>query len=401
MRTLLMLVVASVALSFYGALHYWMGRRLIGPLRGASRRQRILWLGIAMVAVLSILGMTVGRLTPRTPWVASVQWVGFLAMGWMTVTVGMIVVRDLLLGVYTLVQRFTTPTPLHDDAEQQQAFASRRRFLRNAASLAVVGASSSLSANGVRSARETAALKYVEIPIRDLDPALQGFKIVQLSDIHVGDTIRRDYFQRIVDRTMTVGADLIVITGDLVDGRVADLKDDVAPIRQLAAPQGVFFITGNHEYYSGPLEWIEHLRSIGIDVLLDEHRVLTHKGANIVLGGITDHSASRIVKEHTADPKKAFAGAPQGPLRILLAHQPRSYPRAQGLGVHLQLSGHTHGGQIWPFGLLVPFQQRFIAGLHKVWGSMWIYISRGTGYWGPPMRVASPSEITVITLRGS
>lgn len=398
MRTLLMLVVALVVLSFYSLLHYWLGRRLIGPLRGASGRQRVFWWMIALVGFLGVAGLTVGRITPRTPLIASIQWAGLIAMGWMTVTVGLVVIRDVLWGIYTLIQRFTTPPSLHSDPESRDEFNARRAFLRNASSLAVVAASTSLAANGVRSARETAALRYVDIPIQGLDHRLQGFKILQLSDIHVGDTIRREYFQRIVDRCKTVDADLVVITGDLVDGRVKELIDDVAPITQLQSPNGVFFITGNHEYYSGPLEWIDHLRGLGIDVLLDEHRVLQHKGASIVLGGITDHTAERMVPAHTADPKKAFAGAPDGPLRILLAHQPRSYTRAKGLGVHLQLSGHTHGGQIWPFGLLVPLQQRFVAGLHQVWGSMWIYISRGTGYWGPPMRVGSPSEITVITL---
>src|SRR5690625_6502187 len=112
-----------------------------------------------------------------------------------------------------------------------------------------------------------------------------------------------------------------------------------------------------------------------------------------------DYSSPTMVKRHTSDPHKAFEGAPKDGTRVLLAHQPRSYTQTRGLQIDLQLSGHTHGGQIWPFTYLVLFQQPFIAGLHRVWDSTWLYISRGTGYWGPPMRVASPSEITVITLR--
>lgn len=399
MNWMWMLLAAAVALSFYGLLHYWIGRRLIGPIRTSTTPQKIAWLFVVLFAVFGILSVTYGRVTPRTALVASVQWTGLIALGMMTVTVGLLIVRDVLWALYLMTVRYTRSRTTEDDQEKQERFAARRLFLKNASSLAVVGAASGISARGVKSAREIAAIKEVEIPIEGLDPALDGFRILQLSDIHVGDTIRRDYFQRIVTRAMSVPADLLVITGDLVDGTVEDLRHDVAPITQLASPLGVFFITGNHEYYSGPLQWIDYLRSLGIRVLLDEHVELEHAGAPIVLGGITDEKAYRQIPEHTADPVKAFEGARADALRILLAHQPASYPKAEGLGVHLQLSGHTHGGQIWPSGYLVPLQQHFVAGLHKVLGSTWLYISRGTGYWGPPMRVGSSSEITLLTLR--
>lgn len=394
-----MLLAAAVALSFYGLLHYWLGRRLIGPIRTSSRPQKIAWGVVLLFAVFGILSVTYGRSTPRTALVAGVQWTGMIALGMMTVTVGLVVLRDVLWAGYLLLQRYLTAQAPVDDPVLRQQLEARRTFLKNASSLAVVGAAATLSARGVKSAREIAAIKDVDIPIDGLDPALDGFRILQLSDIHVGDTIRRDHFQRIVSRAMSVPADLLVITGDLVDGTVDELRDDVAPITQLTSPHGVYFITGNHEYYSGPLAWVDHLRSLGIHVLLDEHVELDHAGAPIVLAGITDEKAYRSVPTHTADPVKAFEGAREDALRILLAHQPASYPKAKGLGVHLQLSGHTHGGQIWPFGYLVPLQQHFIAGLHRVFGSTWLYISRGTGYWGPPMRVGSPSEITVLTLR--
>lgn len=399
MRTLLLLAAFSASAGFYALLHYWLGRRLISPIRSAQGWQRWAWGAIAFAMLLGLAGLTVGRITPRTPLVNVVQWTGLIAMGWMTITVGLVVIRDILWGVFSLIERFLRTAQAEADPESQAELESRRRFLRGASSLAVIGASGVMAGNGVRSARETAALRYVDIPISGLDPALDGMTILQLSDVHVGDTIRRAYFQRIVDRSMTVGADLIVITGDLVDGTVDQLRDDVQPITALNAPLGVHFITGNHEYYSGPLEWIEHLRDLGVRVLLDEHVVLEHQGAPFVLAGVTDYTAPRMVQGHVSDPRKAFEGAPEDVLRILLAHQPRDYAAAKDLGVHLQLSGHTHGGQIWPFGILVPLQQRFVAGLHRVWGSMWLYISRGTGYWGPPMRVGAPSEITVLTLR--
>lgn len=396
---LLVVAVLLIAFGFYALLHYWLGRRLIGPIFSESPRRRAAWVVLALLMLSGMAAMVVGRVLPRSPGVIALQWVGLIAMGWMTVTIGLVVVRDLLWALYAGIERVAAGRQSYEDPEAEAARASRRAFLRTSSSLAVVGASAVLSADGVRRAREIAALKYVDIPIATLDPALDGLTILQLSDVHVGDMVRREYVQQVVDRCATVDADLIVITGDLVDGPVEDLRDELAPIAKLSAPLGTFFVTGNHEYYSRPLEWIEHLRTLGVHVLLDEHVVLEHAGAKIVLGGITDYNAPDVIPEHLADPRAAFEGAPEGPLRILLAHQPRSYPQAEGLGVHLQLSGHTHGGQIWPFGLLVPLQQHFIAGLHRVFDSTWLYISRGTGYWGPPMRVGSASEITVLTLR--
>lgn len=394
-----MVAALIIAFGFYALLHYWLGRRLIGRILSESPWRRAAWVVLALLMLSAMAGMVVGRVLPRSPVVLALQWVGLVAMGWMTVTVGLVVIRDVLWAVYALIERVAAGRASYADAEAEAARASRRAFLRTSSSLAVVGASALLSADGVRRAREIAALKYVDIPIATLDPALDGFTILQLSDVHVGDMVRREYVQQIVDRCATVDADLIAITGDLIDAPLDGLREEIAPIAQLSAPLGTFFVTGNHEYYSGPLEWIAHLRTLGVRPLLDEHVVLEHAGAPIVLGGITDYNAPDVIAEHRSDPRAAFEGAPEGPLRILLAHQPRSYPQTEGLGVDLQLSGHTHGGQIWPFGLLVPLQQHFVAGLHRVFDSTWLYISRGTGYWGPPMRVGSPSEITVLTLR--
>jgi uncharacterized protein len=187
---------------------------------------------------------------------------------------------------------------------------------------------------------------------------------------------------------------VVAITGDLVDGRVRDLAGDVAPLAALRSRHGSFFVTGNHEYYSGATEWIAALRGLGITVLVDEHVVLDHAGARLVLAGVADVSARHFVAAHRSDPAAAIAGAPRDAgLSVLLAHQPRSAAAAADAGFDVQLSGHTHGGQFWPWNLFVKLQQPFVAGLHRL-RSMWVYVSRGTGYWGPPLRLGSPSEIT-------
>jgi predicted MPP superfamily phosphohydrolase len=172
----------------------------------------------------------------------------------------------------------------------------------------------------------------------------------------------------------------------------------VAPLAALRSRHGTYFVTGNHEYYSGAQAWIAELRGLGVTVLLNEHVVLRHDGDDVVVAGITDHGAHHFDIGHRSDPRASVRGAPIGAaLRLLLAHQPRSALSALGLGFHLQLSGHTHGGQFWPWNLFVRLQQPFTAGLHRL-QDLWIYTSRGTGYWGPPKRFGAPSEITCLRM---
>jgi len=172
----------------------------------------------------------------------------------------------------------------------------------------------------------------------------------------------------------------------------------VKPLSELRARYGAYVVTGNHEYYSGAQEWLDAFREFGLNPLQNEHVLIEHDGANLVLGGINDFSAPRVHPDHASDPAAAADGTPPDALKILLAHQPRSADAAEAAGFHLQLSGHTHGGQFWPWNHFVRLQQPYTAGLHRH-GRMQIYISRGTGYWGPPKRFGAPSEITRITLR--
>lgn len=389
------LLVLGAFVCAYGLIYYVLARRLLGPWKHAGRLKRVMWALIMLASPLSVAGWMAGRILPRNYWTLALQWVGLSIMGWFFITLFFVLVRDLVFFIAKVVKKRMPSPPSKAGVPDPD----RRAILQGTSSLAVAAASAGVSSYGIHTARQTAALRYVDIPIKGLDARLDGLVILQLSDIHVGDTIGRRYVERIVERCQEVDADLIVITGDLVDGEVEELRHDVAPLFELKAPKGVYFVTGNHEYYVDTLSWVDHLRENGFDVLLDEHRVMEHNGAEWVLGGVTDYSAPSIIPNHVSDPEIAFRGAPTTALRVLLAHQPRSYYATKGLEVDLQLSGHTHGGQIWPFTYLVLLQNPFIAGLHRVWGSMWLYISRGTGYWGPPMRVAAPSEITVLTLR--
>jgi predicted MPP superfamily phosphohydrolase len=263
--------------------------------------------------------------------------------------------------------------------------------------LAVMALTPLITAIGYAMARRTAPVVDVTIPIEGLARALEGFTIAQISDIHVGPTIKRPYVQAIVDRVNGLNADMVAITGDLVDGSVADLSGDTAPLARLTSRHGTYVVTGNHEYYSGARAWVAELRRLGARVLLNEHIVLDHDGSPLTVAGVTDYSAHHFDPSQRSDAGAALAGAPLASPKLLLAHQPRSAAGAAKAGADLQLSGHTHGGQFWPWNLFVRLQQPFTAGLHRL-GRMWVYTNRGTGYWGPPMRFGIPSEITRIRL---
>jgi hypothetical protein len=251
---------------------------------------------------------------------------------------------------------------------------------------------------GFINARRVARVVHVDVPIDGLPEALHGFTIAQISDIHVGPTIKRDYLDAIVERVNALQADAVAVTGDLVDGRVHHLAEHTAPLAKLQSRHGAFFVTGNHEYYSNAHEWIVEVERLGLHVLMNEHVVLNHEGEKVLMAGVTDYTAHHFDPSHKSDPHRAAAGAPANVgVKILLAHQPRTAQQAADAGFDLQLSGHTHGGQFFPWNLFVPMQQPYVAGLKRL-KQLWIYISRGTGYWGPPKRFGAPSEITKLRL---
>ncbi|HKO56149.1 MAG TPA: TIM barrel protein [Thermoanaerobaculia bacterium] len=231
----------------------------------------------------------------------------------------------------------------------------------------------------------------------DLPEALDGYRIVQWSDVHVGPTIQRRFVASLVERTNALDADAIAITGDLVDSYVHEVGDAIAPLRDLRARDGVFYVTGNHEYYWRASEWIPELQRHGLQFLKNEHRIIKRGDAKLVMAGVTD-PVGRYT--HKQDPDRALAGAPRDAVKVLLSHRPQTAKDADRLGVHLQLSGHTHGGQFFPFNLFIRWFQPVVAGLHRI-GRTWLYVSRGTGYWGPPSRLGVHGEITLIELTTS
>lgn len=243
------------------------------------------------------------------------------------------------------------------------------------------------------------AVRRVDIRLARLPPELDGFTIAQLSDLHLDLVHGKEWLASVVERVKALSPDLIAITGDLAEGSVAQFGADVEPLRDLSAPHGVFFVTGNHEYFHDLEGWLRLLEDLGIRVLRNERVPIPTEAPAFDLAGVDDHDGGRIAPGHGPDIAGALAG--RDPLRpvVLLAHQPRIIHEAADHGVDLVLSGHTHGGQIWPFSYLVYLQQPFVKGLKERNGTK-LYLSSGTGFWGPPMRLGTTAEIALITLRG-
>jgi predicted MPP superfamily phosphohydrolase len=392
--TFLPLVIVSAV------LHAYVGWRLtpgLGAPLGSVFWQASLLVVLVLSALLMPLGL-LGRRVLHQPWADRMSWVGLLLMGLFSSLFVLTALRDVALLVLTLANMaLPGRLPLAQLTAQSAVAVPVLAFV--------------VTALGFLNARRTPAVVRVDVPIKGLPGALHGFTLAQISDIHVGPTIKHAYLQRIVRKVNTLQADVVAITGDLVDGSVAALAAHVAPLAELQSRHGTFFVTGNHEYYSGAHAWIDELRRLGLTVLMNEHVVLHHGNAlngdgqddshimaPLLLAGVTDFSAHHFDESHRSDPHAAMEGAPPAALvRVLLAHQPRSAEAAASAGFDLQLSGHTHGGQFYPWNLFVRFQQPFTAGLAKL-HNLWVYTSRGTGYWGPPKRFGAPSEITAVRL---
>ena len=346
--------------------------------------------GLAPVLLASALLLPMGLLAHRVARGAladRLAWVGLLCMGLFSSLLVLTALRDVMLAaVWVAATLGWSPA---------QALLPG---LRADSAVLVPLAALVVTVLGFWNARRTARVVRVDVPVAALPAALEGFTVAQITDIHVGPTIKQHYLQAIVRKVNALEADMVAITGDLVDGKVHELADHVAPLAQLRSRHGSFFVTGNHEYYSGAHAWMAELRRLGVRVLMNEHVVLQQNQAAVVLAGVADFHADRFDPSHRSDPHAAIAGAPlDAGVRLLLAHQPRSAFEAAKAGFDVQLSGHTHGGQFWPWNLFVPLQQPFTAGLRKL-QDLWVYTSRGTGYWGPPKRFGAPSEITLLRL---
>jgi len=386
------LIFLLIAISVVGGVHYYLYRRLVfGPSLPPP------WANIARITLIVLaagiplsffasraLGLSVTRILVFPIYV----WLGVMMLFFFTL-VGL----DLLRGVGWLVARLSGHADWLESAD-------RRLFLSRL--VAGVAAATVLPASGVAVVRGLGKLvvKPVDVVLPNLPREFDGFTIAQLTDLHLGPMRGRSFVQQVVSRTNALKPDLIAITGDLVDGSVVELSGDTEPIRSLTAPEGVFFVTGNHEYFNDFAGWMKHLPELGLRVLHNERVTIRRGKAAFDLAGVDDGMGGRLAPGYGADLPKALLGRDPGRTVVLLAHRPSVVFEAAEHRVGLMLAGHTHGGQIWPFSYFVRLAEPYVSGLHNHDGTQ-IYVSEGTGFWGPPMRLGTTAEITLVTLRAA
>jgi predicted MPP superfamily phosphohydrolase len=364
--------------------HYYLWARLIRDPMWPSAWRQLATVVLILLALSIPASMMAWRTLPRHVAIP-ISWVGYVWMGSMFLLLVLLWGGELARWSWV---KYASMTSLDG---------GRREFLAQllAGGAGVFGFA--LSGWGVWSAIRPVEVKRVSIRLKKLPASLSGLRLVQLTDMHIGLTIGRDFVEDVVRKVNALEPDIVAITGDLVDGSVEDLSIAVAPLGEIEARLGTFFVTGNHEYYSGADSWLAFLGTLGIRVLRNEHVELSKDGEVLHLAGVDDWTAHQFGNGHGSDMTRAMAERDVSKPVVLLAHQPVHFDEARAHGVDLQISGHTHGGQIFPFGLLTRLAQPFLSGLHQR-GDSQIYVSSGTGYWGPPMRIAAPAEITLIEL---
>jgi len=371
------IAVLLVAIGILVAAHVYLATRLVlDPGLGASARSVLLWV-IALLGFSMVLEPATERFY-RPPALRRLSWIPLLWMGVLWLTVVTLGITDGLLWLLGAA-------PAEGAARIRAAF--------------VVGVVAVATVAGVRAALATPEVRRVEVRIERWPESLDGFRIVQLSDLHVGPILGREFVAGLVAEVERLAPDMIVLTGDLVDGSVDHVRDEVESFSRLSAPHGFYFVTGNHDYYSGPEDWVERIRELGIRPLRNQRVRIGEGDQSFDLAGVDDYRGDWI---RGSDEDLAEALRDRDPDRpvLLLAHDPNSFKRAATMQVDLQISGHTHGGQIWPFRYLVQLAVPHVAGLVRR-GRSQLYVSSGTGFWGPPIRLFAPSEITEIAIRSA
>lgn len=364
---------------------YWLHRRLVRAPGVARPWSIIVDILLGLLWVLAIIGVGSGELLDpswaRTPGFAGWVWLGtvfYLVLGLAVIALASLLAR--------MVRRLR--------GSRSESFDSaRRRAIRIATAGVVIAAVATTSYGVVEAARPEVV--RVTVPLAALPDEFDGLRVALISDLHVGPSRGGEFTARVVETVNAERPDLVAIAGDLVDGTVEKVAGDLQPLERLSAPLGVYGVSGNHEFYADDGgRWLDVWDRLGIRTLRNEHAVVERGGASIDIIGIHDYSSP---KPYEPDLSRALDGLDRERFGLLLAHEPRQAFEASDMGVDLQLSGHTHGGQMWPIRYLVPLQQPSVEGLDRV-GETTLYTTRGAGAWGPPTRVGAAPEITILEL---
>jgi predicted MPP superfamily phosphohydrolase len=386
-------------------IHFYLWKRLIKDTTAPGRVRRYGTLAIVVMVLLIVAGLVFGRLArpDAARWIAWPSYLWLATMFYLLVVLAGLEIPRLILRLTWARRAVPAPEPAlvpataaPDDTPPPPPSSGvdpgRRLLLARGMAVAAGVTSVATVGYGVSQAMGPPRLDRVAIPLAKLPRQLDGFRIALVSDIHLGPLLGYAHTRRIVDMINELDADLVTVVGDLVDGSVAELGPAAEPLADLRAKHGSFFVTGNHEYFSGYAEWIDEVDSFGLRVLQNERVEID----GLDLAGVNDVTGGQY--HHAPDFDKALNGRDPGRPVVLLAHQPVQVEEAAKHGVDLQLSGHTHGGQIQPFGALVRLDQPVVSGLATVDGTK-IYVTNGAGFWGPPVRVGAPPQISVVELR--
>jgi uncharacterized protein len=388
-------------------LHGYLWWRLVRSTTLPGRTRRLLTLGLVLLALLPVGAVLLRREDSGLSTAA--QWVGFSWLGvafYLALT--LLVLEPVRLALRSRSRSAPAAVPVGAVAAPEEAPVredpdvpdpSRRLLLARGLAVTAGAVALGTAGTGAYLANSAPVVRRVPVTLRGLAPALDGLRIVTFSDGHLSAMSSRGRFERLVEIVNAQQPDVVAIVGDLVDGELSELRDEVAPLADLVSEQGVYFVTGNHEYFVDTTAWLRHLPTLGVQVLRNERVPILRGGASVDLAGIDDRTAiSSGVPGHGADLDTALDGRDDAVPVVLMAHQPVQVEQAAAAGVGLQLSGHTHGGQLWPFDYAVRLDQPAVQGLSRV-GDTQLYVTTGAGFWGPPMRIGARPEVAVVELR--
>ena len=382
-----------VLATILGLMHFYIWGRVI---KNTTSPGRARWLLTTILLALAVL-LFATLILPRVIGLTESAWFAWPGYVWFALAVYLFLTLLGLEPVRLALRGWVRRAPEPPAVEDPEPGVNRRLFLARASAVAAGVASAGLVGAGMASALGPPDLLRVPVRLRRLDPAFNGFRIAVVSDIHLGPLAGRAHTERIVEMINETAPDLVAIVGDLVDGTVEELGAAAEPLRDLVSRDGTFFVTGNHEYFvDDTTAWLRELDRLGIHTLRNENTLIRRGSAGFDLVGVNDVAGESIAEPPDFD--RALDGTDRARPTVLLAHQPVQVAEAADRGVDLQLSGHTHGGQMWPFHYVVQAVQPSLAGLSN-FGDTQLYVSRGAGFWGPPVRVGAPPDISVLTLQ--
>jgi len=380
-----MAVFASIAVVVWGLFNAYIGMRLLVPARLTGCASSIAWTALVFSWLVFPAVFILRWYRPGFPGEHPMELAAYVVFGLVTIAFPLLMVRD--LGWLAAWGAHLLP-----------AEPARGGWLR-VSGTAVGVLTLALFMGGLVEYMRGPWVEEVDLPVKNLAAGLEGYRIVQLTDLHIGVTARAPRIARIVRMANDLKPDLIILTGDMADGSAKDLRPDTAPLALLKARDGKLFVTGNHEYFYDYRGWMAEIPKLGFRILMNSHIRIKRGRGILAVGGIPDSEISpRFTPKQASDPAEAIRGMPEEAVKILLSHQPKEAPVAAAAGFDFQISGHTHGGQYFPWNLVVPRMPYARPGLRKV-GDMYLYVSRGTGAWGPPIRLGVPGEITLFILR--